>query len=782
MESTTISCPIEPVPDEPPAASSVSAETGPALHSETFPVLGMTCAACVRRIEKSVAKIPGVHQVVVNLATEQATVAFDRSLVTLTDIFSVVRDTGYDVIEPAPAGADQRAEVEEAKQLETSQLRNALLLAAGLTLPLFFLEMIPMLIPPLHHVLMRVVSMQTLWYLSFVLASGVQFWPGVRFYRKGWAALRSGNPDMNSLVMIGTSAAYGYSVVATFFPGSLPAGTAHVYYEASATIITLVLLGKYFEAVAKGKTSAAIKRLLALQPGIAHVVRGGKEFDLPVEKVLVGDLLNVRPGEKIPVDGLVVEGKSFVDESMMTGESLPIQKEPESVVLGGTVNQNGSFQMRATRVGSDTVLAQIIKTVEAAQTSRPPIQALADRVVAVFVPAVLLIAALTFLVWYIFGPAPSLSLALVNAVAVLIIACPCAMGLATPTSIMVATGKAAELGVLFRKGDALQTLGEVNTILFDKTGTLTRGKPELTDLVLLPGWERSESLKLVASLEARSEHPIAAAIVQHAQASDFELIPAQDVEAVPGFGIQGTIGGHRVSVGADRWMTKQGISSETLAQVAARLAGEGKTPLFAAINGKLAGVLAVADQIKPTTPEALKRLRQNGLHMVMVTGDNQQTAQTIARQLGISDIEAEILPTGKAEVVKKYQAQGHKVVFVGDGINDAPALAQANVGLAIGTGTDVAIESAEVVLMAGDLQGIVKAVDLSRATMRNIRQNLFWAFFYNASLIPVAAGVLFPFFGILLSPVLAAVAMATSSVFVVTNALRLRKFIPVSGQ
>ncbi|HNC45116.1 MAG TPA: copper-translocating P-type ATPase, partial [Acidobacteriota bacterium] len=556
----------------------------------------------------------------------------------------------------------------------------------------------------------------------------------------------------------------------------------HVYYEASATIITLVLLGKYFEAVAKGKTSAAIKRLLALQPGIAHVVRGGKEFDLPVEKVLVGDLLNVRPGEKIPVDGLVVEGKSFVDESMMTGESLPIQKEPESVVLGGTVNQNGSFQMRATRVGSDTVLAQIIKTVEAAQTSRPPIQALADRVVAVFVPAVLLIAALTFLVWYIFGPAPSLSLALVNAVAVLIIACPCAMGLATPTSIMVATGKAAELGVLFRKGDALQTLGEVNTILFDKTGTLTRGKPELTDLVLLPGWERSESLKLVASLEARSEHPIAAAIVQHAQASDFELIPAQDVEAVPGFGIQGTIGGHRVSVGADRWMTKQGISSETLAQVAARLAGEGKTPLFAAINGKLAGVLAVADQIKTTTPEALKRLRQNGLHMVMVTGDNQQTAQTIARQLGISDIEAEILPTGKAEVVKKYQAQGHKVVFVGDGINDAPALAQANVGLAIGTGTDVAIESAEVVLMAGDLQGIVKAVDLSRATMRNIRQNLFWAFFYNASLIPVAAGVLFPFFGILLSPVLAAVAMATSSVFVVTNALRLRKFTPVSEQ
>ncbi|MBI4751774.1 MAG: copper-translocating P-type ATPase [Acidobacteria bacterium] len=752
------------------------------VQTETFPVLGMTCAACVRRVEKSVAKIPGVHQVVVNLATEQATVAFDRNQVNLADIVSVVRDTGYDVIEPASAETDQRAEVEEAKQRETSQLRNALLLAAGLTLPLFFLEMIPMLIPPLHHALMRIVSMQTLWYLSFVLASGVQFGPGVRFYRKGWAALRSGSPDMNSLVMIGTSAAFGYSVVATFFPGWLPPGTTHVYYEASATIITLVLLGKYFEAVAKGKTSVAIKHLLALQPAVAHVVRGEKEFDLPVEKVLVGDRLNVRPGEKIPVDGLVVEGKSFVDESMMTGESLPIQKEPESVVLGGTVNQNGSFQMRAVRVGADTILAQIIKTVEAAQTSRPPIQALADRVVAVFVPVVLVIAVLTFLVWYTFGPTPSLSLALVNAVAVLIIACPCAMGLATPTSIMVATGKAAELGVLFRKGDALQTLGEVDTILFDKTGTLTSGKPQLTDLVLLPGWERPEVLKLVASLEARSEHPIAAAIVQHAQASNLELIPAHAVEAVPGFGIQGTIGGYQVSVGADRWMTKQGISSETLAQVAARLAGEGKTPLFAAINGKLAGVLAVADQIKPTTPEALNRLRQNGLHMVMVTGDNQHTAQTIARQLGISDVEAEILPTGKAEVVKKYQAQGRTVVFVGDGINDAPALAQADVGLAIGTGTDVAIESAEVVLMAGDLLGIVTAVRLSRATMRNIRQNLFWAFFYNASLIPVAAGILFPFFGILLSPVLAAVAMATSSVFVVTNALRLRKFESVRGR
>src|SRR5690554_4117615 len=749
----------------------------PVTERTSLAVSGMTCASCTARVERSLKRLDGVVDASVNLATERASVTYLPGLLTPADLSAAVTAAGYEAREAAASG--ERVDRErQAREAEVRALRRDVLLAGALTLPLVVFVMLPMLVPALEARLLALVPAQAINLVSFVLASVVQFGPGRRFYRPGWNSLRRGSPDMNSLVMLGTSAAYGYSVVATFVPRLLPAGTAHVYYEASAAIITLILLGRYLEAIAKGRTSEAIKKLLGLQAKTARVVRAGEELTLPIDQVVPGDAVLVRPGERIPVDGRVLTGGSFVDESMITGEPIPARKGEGDEVVGGTVNTTGAFTFEATNVGADTVLAQIIRMVEDAQGSKLPIQALADKVVSVFVPIVIVTALITFGVWMLFGPEPALTFALVNTVAVLIIACPCAMGLATPTSIMVGTGKAAELGILFRNGAALQTLQEAKQVALDKTGTLTKGRPELTDLVTLPGFDRGEVLALTASVEQASEHPVAQAIVDAAKAQGATLESAEASEAVPGYGVEGSVAGRLVQVGADRYMRRLGIDVTAFASDSGRLADEGKTPLYAAVDGRLAAVIAVADPIKDSTPQAIESLHALGLRVVMITGDNERTARAIAKRLGIDEVLAEVLPDGKVEVVKRLQAQGGKVAFVGDGINDAPALAQADVGLAIGTGTDIAIESADVVLMAGDLRGITNALALSRKAITNIKQNLFWAFFYNTVLIPVAAGVLYPAFGILLSPILAAAAMGLSSIFVLSNALRLRNFKP----
>ncbi len=749
----------------------------PVTAEASLSIEGMTCASCVGRVERALKKTAGVLDASVNLATERANVSYLPDSVSLGQLKATVRGAGYEVRDETP-GKDRADTEREARESELRKLKTNLIVAAIFSTPLVLLVMLPMLVPGLEAQLMRLVPMQTMFYASFVLATVVQFGPGLRFYRSGWPALRHGSPDMNSLVMLGTSAAYGYSVVATFLPQLLPAGSVHVYYEASAAIITLILLGKYLEARAKGRTGEAIKKLMGLQAKTARVERGGEALELPIDEVVPGDVVLVRPGEKIPVDGHIVSGSSFIDASMISGEPVPVKAGEGDEVVGGTLNKTGSFRFTATKVGADTVLSQIIKMVEDAQGSKVPIQALADKVVSVFVPVVIGIALVTFGVWLAFGPQPALTFALVNAVAVLIIACPCAMGLATPTSIMVGTGKAAELGVLFRNGSALQGLQETQIIALDKTGTLTKGKPELTDFTVQPGFAKREVLALVAAAEQNSEHPIAEAIVQAARADELTLPEPAAFDAVPGYGVEAQIDGKLVQVGADRYMTRLGLDASVFAAETGRLADEGKSPLYAAVDGKLAAVIAVADPIKDSTPEAIKTLHGLGLRVAMITGDNRRTAEAIARQLGIDEVLAEVLPDGKVDAVKRLQGEGRKVAFVGDGINDAPALAQADVGLAIGTGTDIAIESADVVLMAGDLRGIPNALALSKRTITNIKQNLFWAFFYNVILIPVAAGVLFPAFGILLSPIFAAAAMAVSSVFVLTNALRLRGFKP----
>jgi Cu+-exporting ATPase len=600
-------------------------------------------------------------------------------------------------------------------------------------------------------------------------------WPGRRFLVAGWKAYRHWSPDMNSLVMTGTGAAYLYSLLVTFAPQLLPENARHTYYEAAAVVITLVFLGKFLEAVAKGRASDAIRKLLGLKARTARVLRDGKEEEISIDAVQPGDMVLVRPGEKIPVDGTIASGSSYVDESMITGEPVPVAKQAGDKVIGATINQNGAFRFRAEAVGADTVLAQIIRLVQGAQSAKLPIQSLADRVVAVFTPIVLIIAVLTAAVWLAFGPAPALTFALVNAVAVLVIACPCAMGLATPAAVMVGTGRAAELGVLFRRGEALETLSHVKAVALDKTGTLTRGKPELTDLAVTEGFEETEVRALIAAAEAASEHPVAQAIVKAARERGLEIVEAERFEAVPGFGVEATVQGRRVHVGADRHMVKLGLDVGAFAEVARRLADEGKTPLYAAVDGRLAAALAVSDPIKAGAPEAIARLHAMGIKVAMITGDNRRTAQAIARQLGIDHVLAEILPAGKAQAVAQIQEQVGKTAFVGDGINDAPALAQADVGLAMGSGTDVAIETADVTIMNSEAQSVPAALAVARETLRTIRVNLFWAFFYNVVLIPVAAGALYPFTGWLLNPVLAGAAMGLSSVFVLTNSLRLKR-------
>ena len=736
---------------------------------------GMTCASCVARVEKALKTVPGVTEASVNPATERATVTGSADP---SALLRAVADAGYDARPAAPASAVSD-EAAAKKAAEEAQLKRDVILAAVLTAPIFVLEMGRHLFMWVHMAIVNTIGIQASWYIQFALATAVLFGPGLRFFRKGFPALARMAPDMNSLVAVGVTAAYGYSLVATFAPGLLPPGTLNVYYEAAAVIVSLILLGRYLEARAKGRTSEAIKRLVGLQAKTARVLRDGAVFEVPVAEVRPGDVVEVRPGERVPVDGEVTNGTSWIDESMISGEPLPVEMTVGSKVTGGTVNQTGAFSFRATAVGEATMLAQIIRMVEAAQGGKLPIQALVDKVTMWFVPVVMGLAALTFAVWLIFGPDPALSFALVNAVAVLIIACPCAMGLATPTSIMVGTGRGAELGVLFRKGEALQSLQGVKVVALDKTGTLTEGKPKLTDLVLAPGFDRAAVLAAVAAVEAKSEHPIARAIVAAAAGEGLSLPEVTTFDSVTGFGVTAHAGGQRIEVGADRYMVKLGLDLASFADTAARLGDEGKSPLYAAVEGRLAAILAVADPIKETTPQAICALHGLGLKVAMITGDNARTAGAIARQLGIDEVVAEVLPDGKVAAVKRLKALG-ALAYVGDGINDAPALAEADVGLAVGTGTDIAIEAADVVLMTGRLTVVSDAIALSKATMRNIRQNLFWAFVYNALLIPVAAGALYPAFGLLLSPIIAAGAMALSSVFVLSNALRLRRFEPAN--
>ncbi|WP_027834813.1 heavy metal translocating P-type ATPase [Maritalea myrionectae] len=740
----------------------------------TLDIEGMTCASCVKRAEDGLKKVEGVLSANVNLATESAHVEA-ASNVAVADLIAAVKNAGYvaktQIDEPS-AHEDRSAK----KDAEYQTLKRNLWVAAIFTVPLFVLEMGSHFIPGVHSLLMENIGRQNLYYFYFLLATIVQFGPGMVFYKKGIPALLRMAPEMNSLVVLGSSAAWGYSIVSTFASSILPAGTANVYYEASAVIITLILLGRVLEARAKGRTSEAITKLMQLQAKSAHVLRDGAFVEVPLHEVVAGDIVRVRPGEKVPVDGELTKGSSFVDEAMISGEPVPVEKTTGSEVIGGTINKTGSFEFKATKVGADSALAQIIKMVENAQGAKLPIQALVDKVTAIFVPFVMLIAALTVAVWLFFGPDPALSFALINGVAVLIIACPCAMGLATPTSIMVGTGRAAEMGVLFRNGEALQDLKNTHVVAVDKTGTLTLGRPVLTDLNVLNGFDEAEALSLVAAAEANSEHPIAEAIVVAAKERGLDVPETTRFDSVTGYGIEAEANGRKIEVGADRYMVKLGHDLSEHEHIAAQLGREAKSPLYAAIDGKIAAIIAVADPIKETTPAAIKSLHDLGLKVAMITGDNKATAEAIARELKIDSVIAEVLPAGKVDAIKQLQENNTHVSFVGDGINDAPALAQADVGVAIGTGTDIAIESADVVLMSGDMRGVANAISLSKATIKNIHQNLFWAFAYNVSLIPVAAGLLYPFTGTMLSPMLAAGAMALSSVFVLGNALRLRRF------
>lgn len=744
----------------------------PARVGETVLTIDdMTCASCVGRVEKALKAVPGVISAEVNLATETARVRYAEGAVATGDLLGASAAVGY----PAHLKEATQTETIDRKDVEHRDLARLTAFAAALALPVFLLEMGGHIYPPLHHWIAATIGMQASWVLQFVLTALVLAGPGRRFFLKGFPALVRGAPDMNSLVAVGTSAAFLFSTIVTFWPTVIPAAARAVYFEAAAVIVVLILFGRMMEARAKGRTGAAIRRLIGLQPRSARVERNGGTVDVPLAELRRGDLILVRPGERIAADGIVTRGESWVDESMITGEPVPVRKAEGANVTGGTVNGQGGFTFRAEKVGSETALAQIIRMVEEAQGAKLPIQALVDRITLWFVPAVMAAAALTVAAWLILGPSPALTHALVAGVAVLIIACPCAMGLATPTSIMVGSGRAAELGVLFRKGDALQALQSVSVVAFDKTGTLTAGHPKLTDLTALPGFDGNEVLRLVAAAEAGSEHPLSRAILSAAAERGVAVPQADSMEAVAGHGLRAKVGGRVVVVGAARMLAKDGIDAAPLTAAAGAVSAKGRTPIFVAVDGKPAAILAASDPIKPSARAAIAALHDLGLRIALITGDTEATAKAIAREAGIDHVVAGVLPGGKIEALEGLRTTPDtRIAFVGDGINDAPALAHADVGIAIGTGTDVAIDTAEVVLMSGDPMGVVSAFDLSRKTMRNIRQNLFWAFAYNVALIPVAAGLLYPAFGLMLSPVLAAGAMALSSVFVLTNALRLR--------
>ncbi|GAA5006368.1 heavy metal translocating P-type ATPase [Acinetobacter puyangensis] len=734
-------------------------------------VEGMTCASCVGRVERALKKVEGVENASVNLATERADVDFNAPAVA-QDLITAIEKAGYGA---QILKQQQNRDLDQKRQEEAQSLYKDLIIAVVLAAPVFVLEMGGHLIPAFHHWIMANIGMHNSWLLQFVLATLVLIFPGRRFYKIGIPALFRAAPDMNSLVAVGTLAAYSYSVIATFLPQLLPEQSIVVYYESAVVIIALILFGRYLEAKAKGRTTQAIQHLIALQPKIAHRKNGDHFEDVEITSLQSNDIIMIKPGEKIPTDGTVIDGSSYVDESMMTGEPIAVAKTMHDQVIGGTVNQQGSLTVKTTAVGEQTVLAQIINMVEQAQGSKLPIQTLVDRITLWFVPAVMLLALITFFVWLFFAPQTGLSLALVNAVAVLIIACPCAMGLATPTSIMVGTGRAAEMGVLFRQGEALQRLKDCKVVAFDKTGTLTLGQPQLTDFMCVEGQDETNLLRYAASLESQSEHPIADAVVHAAKEKNLSLFPIQQFQAIVGSGIEAQIEQHKVYLGAVRFMQSLNLSVSHFSVQAEQLANQGKSPFYLAIDNQVLAILAIADPLKPDSPSAIQALHTLGLKVAMISGDNKTTAENIAAQLGIDTVIAEVLPEEKVQALTQLKQQYGVTAFVGDGINDAPALASADIGIAIGTGTDVAIETADVVLMSGSIQGVVNAFALSQATIRNIKQNLFWAFAYNVALIPIAAGILYPVNGTLLSPMFAAAAMALSSTFVLTNALRLKR-------
>jgi len=753
----------------------------PTTQRAAFGVTGMTCASCVNRIGRALRQLPGVVSADVNLATEKATIVYDPAVTGLADFRRAVAGAGYGLAAAEEEASGTTAQPDRdrvgRRALATLRAKTIFALAAGALILLGSL-------PGWHGFPLRgwfawVPGPLQNPYVLWGLATPVQFWAGWQFYQGAWAAAKHRTTNMNTLIAVGTTAAYGFSVGVILAPGFFEAaGQAEHYFDTAALIIGLILLGRFFEARAKGQTSEAIKKLLGLQARTARVVRDGQELDIPIELVVVADVVVVRPGEKVPVDGIVLDGRSAVDQAMLTGESIPVEKGPGDEVIGATLNKVGSFRFRATKVGRDTALAQIVRLVEEAQGSKAPIQRLADVVTGRFVPAVIGLAALTFLAWIALGPEPRLNHALLNFVAVLIIACPCALGLATPTAIMVGTGKGAENGVLFRSAEALETLHKVRAIVLDKTGTLTAGKPVVTDIVAADGRGESALLHLAASAERGSEHPLGEAIVERAKALGLDLAEAADFVALPGRGIAARIGPTTVLLGNRQLLAERGVALDGLEERAADLAAAGKTAMYLAADGRAAGLIGVADTLKPSSKDAVAALKRLGLAVYLLTGDNARTARAVAAAVGIdaAHVLADVLPEQKADKVKELQARGLRVAMVGDGINDAPALAQADVGLAIGTGTDVAMEAADVTLIAGDLAKIATAIALSKATMRNIKQNLFWAYAYNVVLIPVAMGALYPFTGLFLNPVLAGAAMATSSVTVVSNALRLRRF------
>nr|ABK80596.1 putative copper-translocating P-type ATPase [uncultured marine Nitrospinaceae bacterium] len=741
--------------------------------SKTFPVEGMTCASCVSRVEKKLLSLQGVHAVDVNLATEQVLVDYILALVDFESLRSALEEAGYRLL-PEKSVCSSGDEERYLKHLSELKLK---LIFSGLTsLMVMFLSM--------QGESLFNTQLQALNITLFILATPVQFYCGGQFYRGAFNGLRHGYADMNTLIAVGTSTAYFYSAWVTLLPGL--SASLDVYYDISVMIITLVLLGRWMEARAKHNTSSAIKKLMGLQPKTAHVEREGKELEVSVEDLTMGDVVLVRPGEKIPVDGILIEGQSSIDESMLTGESVPVEKKSGDEAIGASLNKTGFFKMRVTRIGKDTVLAQIIQLVKQAQGSKAPVQRLADKIAGTFVPAVIGLALLAFAFWWgfgdSFGPLPTTPFlfALMIFISVMIIACPCALGLATPTAIMVGTGKGAEMGILIKSGEALEQAEKLDTIVFDKTGTLTFGKPEVADVLLSPSavLNADRLLLLAGSLEKQSEHPLAQAIVMEAKKHKLRLETVSGFEALPGFGVQGKIENKNVFLGNIKLMQEQKIDFSSMNDDLEKSATQGKTPMLLSVDGKLEGLITTTDKLKPYAKECVHRLKRMGLKVMMVTGDNRKTAQAVAQQLDIDDVISEVLPSGKRDEIRKLLEEGRKVAMVGDGINDAPALAESTVGIALGSGTDVAMEASDITLVNSDLRAVAQAIELSRRTMAKIRQNLFWAFFYNVLGIPIAAGILYPFYGVLLKPVFAAVAMSLSSVSVVGNSLLLKRFSP----